>query len=291
MSRKQKIQGVENKELILFIAIIVIVIVLLIFEGSMFKGRTDITEKLIETEKQLQEMADVNVDSEQKTIYKVVNDIVELMNNKDYDKLYEMLTEDYKNYYFRDYNSFKTFMDVYAKESYYPKYSSYYRDGDLYYVMINFLKSKYTREDLLSPSVNKVDTIVLKELKNGEFSFALNGFVENIVHNNSKTVNGITFTLQNSVRNTETMKTTVVISNKSDKDVSVSTTNIEPNISGSNTSKVSATTSVNLSPNEIGALTIEYYFQYNSGREFKGVSISGVKFEDGAVLDSINIYK
>lgn len=291
MSEKQKIQGVENKELYLFIAIVAIIIVLLMFEMFFFEGRKDVAEEMANTEAQLQEMANTTVDKEQKDVYKVVNNIVDMLNKKDYEGLYSSLKDDYKNYYFRDFENFKSFIDVYAKEEYYPKYNSYYRSGDLYYVIVDFLKSKYTREDLLTQRANKVDTLVLEEVEKDKFKFALNGFVENKLYNTSKTVDGVTFTLQSSVRNTETMETTVMISNDSDKSLSVSTTNIQPNISGSNTAKLSVTSSINLAPGEFGTLSIEYYFQYNSGREFNGVTISGVKFDDGTIMETFNIYK
>lgn len=291
MNEKQKIQGVENKELYLFVAIIIIIIVLLMFEMFFFEGRKDVVEEMATAEAELQEMANETVSKEQKDVYKVINAIVDMLNKKDYEGLYNDLKDDYKNYYFRDFENFKSFINIYAKEEYYPKYGSYYRSGDLYYVIVDFLKSEYTREDLLTQRANKVDTLVLEEVEKGNFKFALNGFVENISHNTSKTVDGVTFTLQSSLRNTETMETTVMISNKSDKALSVSTTNIQPNVSGSNTAKLSATSSVNLEPGEFGTLSIEYYFQYDTGREFNGVTISGVKFDDGTIMETFSIYK
>jgi len=121
--------------------------------------------------------------------------------------------------------------------------------------------------------------------------FALNGFIQNIPYNKSKTVDEVTFTLQNSIRNIETMQTTVIISNASDKVVNVSTSNIQPNILGGNVAKLSTTSSVNLNPGEIGSLTVEYYFQYNSNKEFSGVTISGAKFGDGTIIKDVYISK
>lgn len=291
MKEKQKIEGVDNKELIMFFAILAIIIILIIFEMFFFKGRTRVTEESAKLQEQLEEMQNVTVEKEQKTVYKALNGIIEKMNNKEYKALYSMLKDDYKNYYFREYEQFEQFIKNYARQEYYAKYNAYYRDGNLYYIMVDFLQAKYTRDDLLRNKLNKVDTIVLEETADGDFKFAMNGFVENISHNKSKTVDGVTFTLQNSVRNTETMKTSVVISNNSDEAMHVSTSNLQPEISGSTTAKVSVTSSVNLEPGEVGILDIEYYFQYNSGREFKGITITGAKFDDGTVIDDVYIAK
>ena len=291
MKEKQKIEGVDNKELMIFFSIIAVIIVLIVFEMFFFKGRPEVEEETAQMQEQLKEMQSTTVAKEQKTVYKALNGIIEKINNKDYKALYSMLKDDYKNYYFREYEQFEQFIKSYARQEYYAKYNAYYRDGNLYYIMIEFLQAKYTREDLLKNRINKVDTIVLEETTDGDFKFAMNGFVENISHNKSKTVDGITFTLQSSVRNTETMKTSVVISNNSDKVVHVNTSNLQPEISGSITTKVSVTTSVNLEPGQVGILDIEYYFQYNSGREFNGITITGAKFDDGTVIDDVYIAK
>jgi len=291
MNKKQKIEGVDNKELIAFVAIIGVVIILLMFEMFFFRGRPEVTEEMANADAHLQEMSNVTVTAEKRNVYNVINNIVTLMNNKEYKTLYDNLKEDYKNYYFGEYSNFEDFMKLYAKEEYYPKYGSYYREGNLYYIIVDFLKSKYTRDELLSPRATKVDTIVLEELDDGNYKFALNGFIQNIPYNKSKTVDEVTFTLQNSIRNIETMQTTVIISNASDKVVNVSTSNIQPNILGGNVAKLSTTSSVNLNPGEIGSLTVEYYFQYNSNKEFSGVTISGAKFGDGTIIKDVYISK
>ena len=222
------------------------------------------------------------------TLFKVQSDLKNLVQD---DLCIDMLKEDYKNYYFREYEDFENFIKVYAGREYFPRYDSYYRDGDLYYIMVDFLRSKYTREDLLSPEVSKVDTIVLEEGKDGNFKIALNGFVESISHNNSKTVEDVTFTLQNSVRNTETMETNIVVTNNSDSVVNVSTSNIQPIIMGGNSAKTSVTSSIHLNPGETGMLQIEFYMQYNSGKEFNGITITGASFSDGTILEDINLPK
>ena len=292
MKEKNKIEGVENKEILIFALIIGGLLVLLMFEFFFFKGRTEVVEQIEKSGQQFQEMAEDTTPEEKKSVYSVVNDIVEMMNNKEYESLYAMLKDDYKQYYFREYSEFEDFIKVYAGENYYPKYSSYYKSGDLYYVIIDFLKEKYTREDLLGVKVSKVDTFVLEETKDGEFKFAMNGFVDNIQHNKSVTKDNVTFTLLNSVRNTETMKSTVIVSNQSEKDISVSTNNIYPNLSSSSSmGKLSPTNSVTLKPGEIGSLAIEYYFQYNSGKTFNGVMITGVEFDDGTKIKDFYINK
>ena len=133
----------------------------------------------------------------------------------------------------------------------------------------------------------KVDTIILEEVDNGKFKFAMNGFIENISHTSEKTVDGVKFKLVNSVRSLETMKTTVLISNESDKTVFANTTNIQPDILGGNSAKISQTSTIGIEPGKIGTLTIEYYMQYNSGKELNGITFTGVKFEDGTKIEDV----
>ncbi|MBE5812250.1 MAG: hypothetical protein E7314_01165 [Clostridiales bacterium] len=287
MNEKQKIEGVDNKELKAFVAIIAVLIILLLFEMFFYKGRPEVAEEAAKTEEMLQEMQNTTVEAEEKTVYKALNNIVDMMNRKEYQSLYEMLKDDYKNYYFRDFESFKKFVEIYAGQEYSPKYGSYYRDENMYYIMVEFLKSKYTREDLLNEMPVKVDTIVLEEQEDKSFKFAMNGFVENIIHNSSKTVDGITFTLQNSVRNTETMKTSVIVTNNSEKSLSLSTSNVNPDILGSTTAKLSVTSSIHLEPGESEIISIEYYFQYNSNKELKGIRITGLSFADGTKIEDV----
>lgn len=287
MSEKQKIEGVDNKELKAFFAIIVAIVLLLIFEIFFFKGRPEIAEENAKYEEELLEKQNFTVAAEQKNVYKVVNQIVEKLNTKDYEWIYDNLKDDYKNYYFRNYDDFKGFIDLYASTEYYPKYGSYYRDGDLYYIMVDFLLKEYTREDLLSPETTKVDTIVLEEQADGNFKFAMNGFVEYIYHNSSKTVEGVTFTLLDSIRNTETMETTVVVTNNSDSSLMISTSNLQPNIMGGNSAKLSTTDLVIIQPGETETLAIEYYMQYNSGKTFNGLTITGVGFSNGIGIEDI----
>lgn len=288
-NKKFKIEGVDRKEITAFLIMIGVIIILLIFELFLFEGRPEAIEDSIKVQNKLQEMAEVTVEVEEKTVYHELNDIISMMNNKDYKGMYAKLKDDYKEYYFNDFEAFKGFVDKYAAKKYYPKYTSYYRDGDLYYIMVDFLQEEYTREDLLSERTVKVDTIVLEEVEKNTFKFAMNGFVENIIHNTTKTVEGVTFTLQNSVRNVETMKTNIMIKNGSDRSVSINSSDIYPDISGSITSKVSANSSLYLDPGEVGVLSIEYYFQYNSNREFKGVIINEILFTGGKGIENIKL--
>lgn len=290
-NNKSKIEGVDNKELMIFVVIIVIVIILVLFEMFFFEGRESVKQDQIAVQEQLDAMQSVTVEAEQKTVYHALNDIVEMMNEKDYQGLYDRLKDDYKSYYFSDYNDFKNFMDVYAEKRYYAKYNSYYRANGLYYIMVDFLQDKYTREDLLSQRTVKVDTIVLEETKDGEFKFAMNGFIENIAHNKSKTVKDVTFTLANSIRNVETMETTVFISNNSKKALTISSSDIYPEVYGGNSAKTSLSSMLSLKPGEVGTLSIEYYFGYNDDKELRGINIREVKFDDGTTIKDVYVAK
>ena len=291
MGEKQKIQGVDNKELLLFGVIIGILVILLIFEMFFFDGRESYKEDSQAMQEKIEEMQNTTVASEQRTVYHALNDIVEMMNNKNNQGLYDMLKDDYKNYYFSDYETFEQFITAYASQKYYPKYTSYYRDGNLYYIMVEFLKAEYTRDDLLAARSIKVDTIVLEEMKDGNFKFAMNGFIENVEHTSSKTIDGVTFSLKNTLKNTETAKTTLLISNDSNKILSISTTDIQPEISGGNSAKISVTSSITLEPGEFGLLSLEYYLQYNSDKELRGIRVDKARFDDGTLIENVYLSK
>lgn len=291
MGEKQKIQGVDNKELKAFVGIIAVLILLLVFEIFFFKGSPAAIEEQQKSQALLEEIQSVTVENEQKKVYKALNNVISMMNNKEYKELYDILRDDYKNCYFREYENFENFIKAYAGQEYYPKYSSYYRAGNLYYVIVDFLKAKYTREDLLSLRPTKVDTIVLEEQGDGSFKFAMHGFIETIEHNKSKTVDGLEVTMHSSVRNTESQETTFFFLNNSNKTVSISTNNIELDIAGGMPGTLSVTSSITLAPGEIGSLDMEYYLEYNSNKEFRGVTIKGINFDDGSVIEDFYLAK
>ena len=95
---KDKWNSLNNKQKILIgvlggilLLLIIVLIILLIFEMFFFKGRPEVAEEANMAEEQLKAMQDYTVPVEQRTVYHALNDIVAMMNNKEYKALYDII--------------------------------------------------------------------------------------------------------------------------------------------------------------------------------------------------------
>ena len=107
----------------------------------------------------------------------ILNEIFELMNNKDIDTLYTLLTDDMKELMFSSQDSFKDYMRTYFDKPYYPKLKKYTKlnkeKNEVYLIDVNFLLKSTTEFDIENDNVEKTDIFViyLDDDKNYKFSF------------------------------------------------------------------------------------------------------------------------
>ena len=113
------------------------------------------------------------------TVRKCLTEIFELMNEKEFGKLYSMLTDDMKENIFKTEEEFEANMQTYlGGESYSPSFSKYQKlnneKDDVFIVKVGFAPYSTSEETILDdvkPSKTDTFTIYLSDDKNYKFSF------------------------------------------------------------------------------------------------------------------------
>lgn len=113
------------------------------------------------------------------TIRKCLTEIFELMNEKEYSKLYSLLTDDIKNLMFPTEESFVSYIEAYLGGNIYsPSFSDYEKlnkeDHDVFIVKTDFIPYSTNEDDIInniSPSISDTFTLYMDEQSNYKFSF------------------------------------------------------------------------------------------------------------------------
>jgi len=265
------------------------VVALIIFEIFVYNNREVVDEKTEEAKKQVEIMKSTTVYNEQEAIYNYINEVVELMNKKDFKTLYGMLKEDYKSYLFSDYAQFESYMEKYAYAQFTPKYSSYYRDGNKYIVIIDYLQKEYNRNDLVNGVGNKYDIVTIEKDKKGEFRFALGNFIESEQNNKSAKKDDLEFTILRTTRYAETTEVKILVTNKSNENIYFENNNIRVNSTGGKAAVLSSLPLTVIKPDATLVVNLEVSTKYNSHKNFTGCIFTGVKSESGKIYEDITV--
>ncbi|MBP3284022.1 MAG: hypothetical protein J6M02_00800 [Clostridia bacterium] len=150
-----------------------------------------------------------------------ISKIFELMNNKDFDGLYQLLSPDFKEEIFHSsFEDFEKYMAQYASEEYSPKYTKYEKYGDTYIVNVSFLQYS---EDVTQAngSAVKYDYFCIRKMDDGDFTFSLAGFIGNKEPN--KTVGNDLFkiTLTKSMLTRSSSSFMITLENLSEENVMI----------------------------------------------------------------------
>lgn len=107
-------------------------------------------------------------------IRKSLNEIFSLMNNQDYEKLFDLVSDDFKKEMFNDdLNNFSKFMESYGDAKYSPYFTEYKRFDDTYMVLVSFVPYSNTDEDIIeTKKPKKSDTFFIKYLDEDNFTFS-----------------------------------------------------------------------------------------------------------------------
>jgi len=117
------------------------------------------------------------------TIRKCLNEIFKLMNEKQFDKLYALLTDDIKNLMFPTQDQFTEFMQSYLNDgTYSPNFSEYQKlnkeKNDVFVVKTRFLPYSTEKNDLLSTGeVSKTDTFTIYFNEDETYSFSFLSYI------------------------------------------------------------------------------------------------------------------
>ena len=107
----------------------------------------------------------------------ILNEIFDLINNKNFDKLYSLLTDDLKGLMFPTQNSFENYMRASFTKTYSPSLKKYTKlnkeKNEVFIIDVNFLQKTTDEFNIEDNNVEKTDTFViyLNNDKNYRFSF------------------------------------------------------------------------------------------------------------------------
>jgi len=279
----------KNSKMIFFVFMAIAVIGLLVFEIFFFNNRKEVDEKTAKLEEQIEEIKSTTVYSEKEMIYNYLNEVVDLMNKKDYKTLYGMLKDDYKSYLFSDYSNFEKYIQKYAAEEYIPKYNSYYRNKNKYIIITDFLLKEYNRNDLVNGIANKYDIITVEKNKDGELKFALGNFIECNSNSQTKKVDDIEFAILRTIRYAEETEATILVKNNSDENIYIENKNISANVEGGRAAVISSLPITVIKPGAALIIDFEVAIQYDSMKELKGCTFTGIVSESGKIYDDVTV--
>lgn len=166
------------------IAVLVIISLIIdinfIHKSVFYKGEPDLTQYTNTKESTFEENK-YNIVSEERRLLYYTDEIMDMINNKDFEKLYNILDENYRNLYVRSVEELKEDMDKFSDEEYTIAYDEYYKKGDMFLVDVRFEKASMTREDIINGVKQHIDTLCIREIEKGKYTVAFNGFIRKTV--------------------------------------------------------------------------------------------------------------
>lgn len=169
----------DKKILFLLLIVLIFVFVVIVIEiVAKIQELVNSTATLSPIKAKVVEIENTPKNLESNKISKYLSEIFEMMNNKEYDKLYSILAPDCKEALFENPKSFSELMEKYAPNQYTPKFTSYEKVSNMYIIPVTFLEKGFDENDLYieNPYI-KADTFCIKELTDGTFSLSFWGFI------------------------------------------------------------------------------------------------------------------
>lgn len=173
----------ENKKILIFLIIMFVMIfsaVIIDFYLNAQMAFSSVRDfKPSKLEISLEELLAKPDNTHPSMIRKSLTEIFELMNNKEYEKLFSLVSSDFKKSMFDDnLNDFSQFMNSYASKQYSPYFTEYERFGNTYMVLVSFVPYSNTDEDIINTKKpENSDTFFIRYSDDGSYTFSLLGYV------------------------------------------------------------------------------------------------------------------
>lgn len=213
----------DEKKLILLIILIALVIFTIIFVDlaqtlkNMFIQKTEPITSSFE-----QMVMDINLtpkNNDSAFLRESISMIFTLMNEKNYEKLYELLSADFREEIFdSSLDSFSAYMNTYASLQYTPKYTEYQKYGDTFVIGISLYR--YIEDTAkVSEKPIKSDIFCVKQIDENNFTFSFNGFIGKNEPNTTVENEALKITLKEVLLNYSSSSFIIEFENLSDKDI------------------------------------------------------------------------
>jgi len=182
----------DEKKLLLLIILIALVVFTIVFIdlAQTLKGLFQQTDEpiLSPIEQAVKEINLSPKNEDSAFLRESVSLIFELINEKNYEELYKLLSPDFQEEIFDSSSEkFAEYMQQYAPSQYTPKYTEYQKYDNFYVLGISFLQYS---EDITKSTGNvlKFDNYCIRKIDGNNFTFSFNGFIgkkqTNIVRGN-----------------------------------------------------------------------------------------------------------
>lgn len=168
--------------LIITIGLALLIVITIFFDINFFhrtmfyKAEPDLTQYTNTKESNFEENKYELVSEERRLLY-YTDEIMAMINNKEFDKLYSILDDGYKELYAKSVAQLEENMKKFSDGEYSMGYSEYYREGNMYLIDVRFEKANLTREDIINGIGQPIDTICIREIEKGKYTVAFNGFI------------------------------------------------------------------------------------------------------------------
>lgn len=165
--------------LVLFVIIFSIFIIDFVLNTKSFFDVSKTIDMSSTLESVVEKIKEKPKNPEPSMIRKSLNDFFELMNNKEYENLFELLSPDFKKEYFNDdLDIFSEFMKSYSDAVYSPYFTEYTRFDDTYMVLVSFVPYSNLDENIIeTQSPKKSDTFFLHFTSDNNCTFSFLGYV------------------------------------------------------------------------------------------------------------------
>jgi len=221
----------KNKKIFILICVVLAVLFFWIFfaEEKVNQVVSDSVNNVLpynSVEEVVSEDEPVYTMTQEERIYTYINEIFEMLNAKKHKEIYDLLSDDFKREQFPTYSEFESFIvDYWDDDKYEPKFKKFYYKDGLFVVLTEFLKSSYTKEDLIGDFSKRFETFAITEIAENNYKFAFRDFISSRkLKIDPVTAGPLTIKLLKINKYTDTRELFFEITNNSDEYVGFSTT-------------------------------------------------------------------
>ena len=221
--------------------------------------------------------------TEEERIYSYITEIFELFNNKEYQKLYSLLKDDFKKDQFPTYNSFEQFVSYYwDSDNFTPKFKKFSYKDEVFIVLTEILKETYTKEDLINGVSQRFETFVISEISENNYKFSFNEFISSReLESESQTVGPLTVELVKLNKYIDDRELYFKVTNNSDNEIGFSATKLY--IDASVTDPRLYYKYYLLEPNQTDTLSLKYIMDYDDFSIEKNLILKNLTINDETI--------
>lgn len=160
----------------ILVSIALFIDVKFIFKDVFNETEPDLTQYNNTAESKVEENK-YNLVSEERRLLYYTDEIMAMINNKEFSKLYSVLEENYRNLYVKSVAELEEDMARFADGEYSLSYDEYYKEGNMFLIDARFERVNMTREDIVNGVKTPIDTVCIREIEKGKYTVAFNGFI------------------------------------------------------------------------------------------------------------------